>query len=736
MSESDDVIQALTPGARHLVETAKQKSEAGKHNRVGVYHWLLALVERHGAMAETLTQGLSASALQRHLREQLHQGNVGTGYDEETLVQQACEHARVRGKKQATERDLAAVILAAAGYKVNEEPVPSALQQPSSSLPGDTATASETASYRPTPKRPTPTLEQFGRDLTRAAQERKLSPVVGREEEIQLVIETLCRRFKRNPVLVGPAGVGKTAIVEGLAQRIVQGEVPEILRGARVLAVQPSTLVAGAGIVGELNKRIEALLGEASQDGIFLFIDEVHSIVGAGGAAGTSDMASLLKPALARGDLACIAATTDEEYRRFIEPDPALERRFQPVRVPELTTAQTLAVLSTLCEEFARVRGVQVTDQVLHWLVDFAQHFLRNRYFPDKAVDLLEHCVAYAVTQGKKAVELTDAEAVAQRMVGMPLALSDRLQALRDRLSERHLMSEEDAHTLLNRLEVTMRGLDLRPTRPNAVVLLTGGVATGSDALAETIAETLFGAAARVVVIDFGRFVHPADVTLLVGAAPGYVGYSDTLPLHRVAQMPWCVVRGENVHACHPQVREVLTQALADGFLTEATGKRIYLSDTIVVLTADVAPEVRRGTVGFGQAGKTPTLIPRQVAERVLGAEFVAHCDLICTGAATAETAQESWLQQRLLSDLSDRYRKQGVHIRWDHSLSEWFRTQHNAPANQRDWERLVEEHLSPLLIPYVSVTGAQEERRLLVKFAEGTIHVEAYRGDETEKTL
>jgi ATP-dependent Clp protease ATP-binding subunit ClpC len=442
------------------------------------------------------------------------------------------------------------------------------------------------------------------------------------------------------------------------------------------------------------------------------------------------DVASLLKPALARGDLSCIAATTDDEYRRFIEPDAALERRFQPIRTQELTAEQTFCVLRTLREEFVRLRGVQVEDDVLRWLVDFAQQFLRNRYFPDKAVDLLEQCVAHAVAQRKRTVELTDAETVAQRMVGMPLALKDRLSTLRERLAERALMTEEDREALLNRLEVTLRGLDVYPARPNAVVLLIGDAATNGAELSETIAASLFGAAERVVTIDFSRFAHPADLTLLVGAPPGYVGYSDELPIHRVSQMPWCVLRGENLHACHPQVREVLQQALADGFLTDGRGKRIYLSDTVVLLTADVSLKSQR-RLGLRETQPLCESSAREAAAEGLGAEFVSHCDLVCAEVATSEVARQRWLRKHLLLDLSERYRKQGVHLHWDEGFIKWLLTQQSALANQRDWERLVDECLSPLLIPYLPTASDQEVRLHIVRGEGDTIRVER---DESEE--
>lgn len=340
MSDIGDVTQDLTLGAQHLVKMAVHKRRDGGHEHLGVYHWLLSLIERHWAMAEDMVQGLEAAVLRQHLREQLQQGEVGAPLDLEVVIRQAGEHTRERGKTRTAERDLAAVILTAAGYEVIEASS-SFLSAPVNGSPAENADTGhrlfdspalrrgweEAMGIRPdrttTPRarHPTPVLDKFGRDLTRDAEEGRLSSVVGREVEVQLVIETLHRRTKRNPVLVGPAGVGKTAIAEELAQRVVAGEVPETLRGVRIILIQPSTLVAGAKVMGELQKRMEALLSEARQDEIILFVDEVHAIVGAGGMPGTSDIGSLLKPALARGDIACIAATTDDEYRRFIEPE-------------------------------------------------------------------------------------------------------------------------------------------------------------------------------------------------------------------------------------------------------------------------------------------------------------------------------------------------------------------------------------------------------------------------------
>jgi ATP-dependent Clp protease ATP-binding subunit ClpC len=746
MPEEAQVAQSLNPGAQRIVEGAHQRQQEGKHPQLGANHWLLELIMRHGAMAEDLARGLEAVSLQKYLRDQLREGKVGPPLDSDTAITQAVLRARARGKEQATERDLAAVILAAASYDLVDPGPISPPQTTSTTSQSDPSTGEQDPiqnpkskiqnQYAPRARRPTPTLEQYGRDMTRQAAEGKLPPVIGREQEVELITETLCRRTKRNPVLVGPAGVGKTAVIEGLAQRIVEGHVPDELKNVRLIGLQPSTLVAGASVVGELEKRMKAILTEASQDGILLFIDELHSMVGAGGSPGSSDIASLLKPALARGDLACIAATTDDEYRRFIEPDAALERRFQPVRVQELTPEQTLQVLLTLRDDLAKVRQVHVPDEVLSSLVEFAQNFMRNRHFPDKAVDLLEQCVAYAVTHGKDVVELSDARAVVERMVGMPLDLGDRLASLREKLSDRGLLTPADVESLLNRLEVTMRGLDMRLSRPNAIVLLIGDAAQADEALSEMLAEELFGSKDRVVAIDFSRFVHPADVTSLIGAPPGYVGYSDSLPLHRVAQMPWCVLRCENIDACHPAVLAVMTQALSDGFVSQATGKNIYLSDTVVLLTAHLDAGSTR-PIGFrrGEGEATSKLHDVQPGiAGALGEELASQIDLVCSDVPRSGDAGRHHLEKYLLPDLSERYSKRGLSLHWDESLIQWLLEQRAAHTNSRDWERLVDERLSPLLVKYLPTPSQKEATSLTVKYEGDQIRIDPNKPDKSNE--
>jgi ATP-dependent Clp protease ATP-binding subunit ClpC len=719
---SSDTPGPLTPGAQLLVQTAQAKVDVGKHPHLGIHHWLLAVLERHMAMAEELAAGLNAAALRGHLHKKLQEGDVGASLSVEDALSRAAARAARRGKAQAAERDMASVILTAAGYALVAGDAAAELAP----VAGEGRTVAEdipAADYRPRSRRPTPTLEQYGRDLTHEAQAGQLSPIVGRDEEIQLVIETLCRRTKRNPVLVGPAGVGKTAIIEGLAQQIVRGQVPDVLKGIRLLGLLPSLVVAGASVYGELQNRMNAVLAEASQDGVILFIDEVHQVIGAGGMAGTGDIASLLKPALARGELACIGATTDDEYRRFIEPDAALERRFQPIRVQELTPGQTVGVLRAVRDGLHRLRGVAAGDDVLQGLVDFADQYLRNRYFPDKAVDLLEQCVAYAVTQGKATVDVADARTVAERMIGMPLGIGQRVETLRTLVTEQALLDDDDLRALVNRLQVTMRGMDVRPARPNAVVLLTGDAAANSESLARALADALFRGVSHEITIELSRFVHPADVTMLIGAPPGYVGYSESLPLHRLAQTPWCVLRLENIDACHPQVRAVLTQGVANGYITDARGKHLYLSDAVVLLTAGLPVQSAR-PVGFLRAEASP--LPRATVNPAdaLGEQLAAQVDVVCTTVLRSAATRQRWIEKHLLAELAERYRRQGLDLRWDETFVRWLVEHERASANQRDWERLMDETIGPLIVPHLPREGERKTHALTVRWENGRTQI------------
>ena len=724
MSEAS--LIKLTTGGQQLLQAAMQIKEEYRHDDLGVNHWLLALLERHPAMAADLVTDLDPAALARDLRVSLGRGEMGSALGQESAIDQALEAAEKRGKSQAAERDLATAILAGAGY------------MPQGGGDGAHAENQKNISGKQSPAAAaTPALDLFGKDLTQAARDGKLPQLTGRAAEIQLMVETLCRRTKRNPVLVGPAGVGKTAIVEGLAQRVAQGQAPDLLKNVRIIELQPSSIMAGAGIVGEKEERMKKIIQEAAQEGIILFIDEIHSLMGAGGASGASDLSSLLKPALARGDLACIAATTDDEYRRFITSDAAFERRFQPIRINELSPEETLDVLKIVRADLYRRKPVQVDDEVLQWLVSFSKEYMRNRRFPDKAVDLLEQAYASALANGASELHLDQAQQVAQRMVGMPLSFAERLEKLRQALAGACLLSEEEIDRIHDLLQVTLRGLDLRNDRPNAVIVLNDKLGEHSEDLAQAVAEALYGDRSRVISIDFSRMLHPADISLLVGSPPGYVGYNESLPLHGLEQTPWCVLRFQRLDLCHPSILQFVANGLMDGRIVDGRGRSIYWSDTVVLVTTNLPLETTH-RLGFQGGRVEPPAAQDTLAEtagRLMGEEFAAQVDLFLPlkPGEPVKLLAES-IEDVLLKSVAQKFLEQRLVVHWDASLLDWLLQQRQNRMVERDLERWVDTKLTPALIPYLRQPGHWQPVSIVVRIESGQLLVRQKHSEEGDQ--
>ncbi|NIS80146.1 MAG: AAA family ATPase [Anaerolineales bacterium] len=717
MTNYAQAFTGISGGGKTLILHAVHFQETSKHPNLGLFHHLSALLDRHPEMAIEMVKELNLTTLRDFLKERLDSGETGPQLEVEELVHLARERARARGRGQAVERDIAAVILSTANYEITDFIPAWSDSDEQRKADHQQATTPSTSDKRSA----FPILERFGVNLTQKAKEGKLPKIVSRDTELDLIIETLCRRTKRNPILIGHAGVGKTAIVEGLAQRVVDGKIPELLHGFQIWMLQPSSIVAGAHMVGELDKRMGALLEEVSQKGNLLFIDEVHTVIGAGGQPGMSDISSMLKPHLAKGDIACIAATTDSEYRRYFEKDKALERRFQPILVQELSKEDTLEVLQTLRDDFQNRNTVEIKHDVLPWLVEFAAERMRNRYFPDKAIDLLEQCAAYASAQGIPKLTKTDVESVALRMIGVPQDLNSQLDSLKQELLLTGLLDQESIQTLVSRLSVTMHSLDLRTERPNAVVLLVGQAAKNINILAETVAKAFLGSSDRQVLIELNTMIHAHDVSMLLGSPPGYVGYNDDLLLHKVKQIPWSVVRLERIDACHPTILEIIAQALEVGFFTDAQGRHIFLSDAIVLLTAELTG-LERTQLGFSTDNQGEEIDLRDLVEAELGKRFVDQLDLILIGGEKAQESDPDWYCKALLEPLKARYAHQGLNLTWDHSIIEWLESQKNEMQTSRDWERLVETHLGVLLSMHISGAKDGGADEILLTLDRGSI--------------
>ena len=705
-----------------------------KGNEPGLSEWLVSILERFAPMAEALAKGLVASDSAKSYRDRVAAADIGDRLRIAEVREAASARAAALGKLLAAERDIVASVLARAGYELlppevatpldGTTPAPRQDKREPSAV-GAPATAG--GSSTPTKRLATPTLDRYGTDLTAAAAAGKLGTVVGRDEELDAMVLTLCRTTKPNPLLVGPAGTGKTAIVEALAHRIVSGAVPQPLIGVRLVSLQPSSLLAGAGIVGELDKRMEAVVREASQPGVILFIDEVHAIMGAGGREGTGDIASMIKPALARGDISCIAATTDDEYRKFIETDKALERRFQPIRVNELTAVQTLAVLKGIRPEFADRRGVTVDDGVLRWLIDAAAQRIPNRRFPDKAVDLLDHVVAHAVSKGLPQVTIAQASDAVERLLGIPALSADRFEQLYRAIVDAGLLSADDAQALSERLSLTTRGLDIRAARPNAVVLLPGESARNAEALARLCAKMLFGADERVVTIDFARFTDETGLRALLGSPPSYVGYADRHALDPVAENAWTVLICSRIDLAHAAVRAAFAPALSTGVVTDFRGRRLYFSDCVVLLTTAGGNDAVRPTLGFGAASvETHAADKERVLNELFGDDGSACVDLVATVATQRAGDQEALAHasgyDALLTTVAERFSAQGMNCVWDPSVHAWIADAYHAKPDMRALERMVERDLIPALVRHAERQESADPSRVLVSWRNGRI--------------
>ena len=480
-------------------------------------------------------------------------------------------------------------------------------------------------------------IEDFGFDLTKAAAEGKLDPVVGRETEIARVIEILGRRKKNNPMLIGEPGVGKSAIVEGIALRIAGGSISPALAKKRLISLDIASVVAGTKYRGDFEKRLKSIIKEASSNpDIILFIDEFHTIVGAGGAQGSLDAANILKPALARGELQCIGATTMDEFAKIVEKDGALDRRFQKIVVEPTDIQQSITILENLKQNYENFHKVTYSDEAIEACVRLTDRYITDKSLPDKAIDALDEAgsmIRLNLTKDKRTGNIVDAEDIAtvvSKMTGIPVnkvaeSEGNRIMKMKGRLQGRIIGQDDAIEKVVRAIQRNRAGLK-DPNRPIGTFLFFGPTGVGKTQLAKCLAEYLFDSQENMVRIDMSEYMEKFTVSRLVGAPPGYVGYEEGGQLsERVRRKPYCVVLLDEIEKAHPDIFNILLQVLDEGRLTDSNGRVVSFRNTIVIMTSNVGSreldEYGSG-VGFATSGKSVSKNRQSVLEKAIRKSF------------------------------------------------------------------------------------------------------------------
>lgn len=684
------MFDRFTERARKVIILAKEEAKRFNHDYIGTEHILLGLIKEGESVAAAVLQnlGLSLDTIRLEIEKLVQfgpstvvSGDIPFTPKAKKVIELAMDEARRLGHNYiGTEHLLLGLIKEGEGVashvlmnigldlnKVRAEvikllgsatPGADPGMVPPSMGPGAAGKA----------KTKTPALDAFGRDLSQLAREGKLDPVVGRADEIERVIQILARRTKNNPVLLGEAGVGKTAIVEGLSQRIIAGDVPEILIDKRIVVLDLALMVAGTKYRGQFEERIKAVMDEIRRtENVMIFIDELHTLVGAGGAEGAIDASNILKPSLSRGEIQCIGATTLDEYRKYIEKDAALARRFQTVMVDPPSVDNTILILKGLRDKYEAHHRVKITDEALAAAATLSDRYISGRFLPDKAIDIIDEAASRArlsvttlpkdlkkieteieslrrekeasikAQDFEKAARMRDEERktkeelqrmkkswkesksevevqvteedisfVVSKWTGVPLARLEeketaRLLKMEDELHQRVIGQDEAIRAISHAVRRSRSGLR-NPRRPIGTFIFLGPTGVGKTLLARALADFMFDNEDAVISVDCSEYGEKFNVSRLVGAPPGYVGYEEGGQLtEKVRRRPYSVVLLDEVEKAHPDVFNILLQLMEEGRLTDSFGRKVDFRNTIVIMTSNVGVDLirKQGDLGF-----------------------------------------------------------------------------------------------------------------------------------------
>ena len=704
------MYERFTDRARKVMQLANQEAQRFNHEYIGTEHVLLGLVKEGSGVAANVLKNLDVDLRKIRLEveklvqsgpEMVTMGKLPQTPRAKKVIEYSMEEARnLNHNYVGTEHILlgllreqegvAAQVLMNLGLKLDEvrEEVLNLLghgleEGEAAERAGREGGGSEAPSGKGG-KSKTPALDSFGRDLTELAKQNKLDPVIGREREIERAIQVLCRRTKNNPVLLGEAGVGKTAIVEGFAQRVISGNVPEILCEKRIVVLDLAMMVAGTKYRGQFEERIKAVMNEVRRaKNTILFIDELHTLVGAGGAEGAIDAANVLKPALSRGEIQCIGATTFDEYRKYIEKDNALARRFQEIVVDPTNKQETIEILKGLRERYEEHHRVQITDDAVEAAVEMSERYITARCLPDKAIDVIDESgarvrlrsmtrppdlkeideevsqlnkekeEAVANQDFEKAASLRDSadklrkkmesitqewreksretdgvvdeEVVAEvvsKMTGIPLTRlstedSLRLMQMEDALHKRVISQEAAVQAVAKAVRRSRSGLK-DPRRPTGCFIFAGPTGVGKTLLAKALAEFMFGDSDALIHLDMSEYMEKHNVSRLIGAPPGYVGYEEGGQLtEKIRRRPYAVVLLDEIEKAHPDVFNMLLQVMEEGRLTDSFGRNVDFRNSILIMTTNAGAEAIKNESAFGFSRSEDDASYESMKERV-----------------------------------------------------------------------------------------------------------------------
>ena len=748
--------ERFTLRAQAAIEAAHAAAAQLGHSYVGTEHLLLGLLREGEGMGGKvlLAAGLDRGRAEELVKQSQPCGTPGPPAQGLTnrarrVIELACTDARRLGHSYVgTEHLLLGLlrepdcaghrVLGAAGLDANRlyTQVMDRFARPSFH-PEAASTGPKTTARRAETK----TLDQYSRDLTELARKGSLDPVVGRQVQIDRVIRILSRRSKNNPVLLGEPGVGKTAVVEALAQQIAAGEVPEELQAKRLVSLDLTSMLAGTKYRGDFEDRVKSVLRELQRaPEVILFIDELHTIVGAGAAEGAIDAANILKPALSRGLIQVIGATTLEEYRRHIEKDAALERRFQPVTVPEPGREEALAILEGLRERYEAHHRLCISREAMTAAVDMSRRYLPERFLPDKAIDLIdEACARVRMDRRGESARLgaEDVAAVVSGWTGIPVETmteeeSRRLARLEEVIHRRLAGQEEAVAAVCRAIRRARVGL-ADPRRPVGSFLFLGPSGVGKTELCRALAEAVFGDENAMIRVDMSEFMEKHSVSRLIGSPPGYVGHEEGGWLtEKVRRRPWSVVLFDEVEKAHEDLWSLLLQILEDGVLTDAQSRKTDFRNTVVVLTGNIGARFAGGSPAMGFSGgereaeRYDRMKARVMEEvkRSFRPELLSRIDdVIVFRPLTARERRQ--ILQRLLEQLQQRLQAHGVALELTEEAMEHLCAGEEDRGGARPLRgrvrQMVEDPLAELLLEGELSAGD----RALVRLHNGGLQVE-----------